>query len=352
MSRYLAAVVAAVLFFVGVVVAPRAAANCAMPAEEVQWVQRALDGWELVRRDFLKLDDGPLPWIVLFDASCTWHVAPDARLMPSTTPIDTPLIHAGRPVDVRVQPHQGTVLLPNRVEVPASVKASTALYRNGRAPFFSMALPSIWRQEASHAKRPQLDEYLQGVMVHEMTHTRQLVAVNRRIRELIKNTELSGGLNDDVIQLEFSRAPGFERAFERERDLFYQAVQETDAARRATVTYRALSQARERHARYFTGPKSVYREVEGLFLTLEGAGQWAAYRLATARARPGAPDSDALKLVRDNRKYWSQDEGLALFILIDSLVPDWPARVFSASPPSPFDLLEESIVQQGARVQK
>jgi hypothetical protein len=328
-----------------------AGSPCVMPDADVRWVQRALDGWEQVRREYLKLDESPLPWIVLFDASCTWHLAPEVRLLPPATTVATPLMHDGRPVDVRAQSHQGTVLLPNRVEVAAAVKASTALYRNGRAPFFSMSLPSVWRQDPSHAKAPQLDEFLQGVMVHELTHTRLLVAVNRRLRDLIQNTELSGGLNDDVIQREFGRVTGFERAFQRERDLFYQAVHETDAARRTTLAHRALTHVKERHARYFTGSKAVYREIEALFLTLEGTGQWAAFRLATARARPGALDAASLKLVRDNRKYWSQDEGLALFLLIDALVPGWQSRVFSSTPPSPFDLLEEVILQQtsGAR---
>ena len=59
--------------------------------------------------------------------------------------------------------------------------------------------------------------------------------------------------------------------------------------------------------------------------------------------RAGGNDAEALRLVRDNRKYWSQDEGLALFLLVDALVPGWQARVFSATPASPFALLEEAL---------
>ena len=57
---------------------------------------------------------------------------------------------------------------------------------------------------------------------------------------------------------------------------------------------------------------------------LEGVGQWAAYRLTKART---GSETETLRLVRDNRRYWSQDEGLALFLLIDALVPGWQARV-------------------------
>jgi hypothetical protein len=74
---------------------------------------------------------------------------------------------------------------------------------------------------------------------------------------------------------------------------------------------------------------------------MEGVGQWAAYRLA--RTRAGNNDAEALRLVRDSRKYWSQDEGLALFLLVDALVPGWQSRVFSATPASPFALLDELL---------
>ena len=90
---------------------------------------------------------------------------------------------------------------------------------------------------------------------------------------------------------------------------------------------------RARHGRYFTGPTAAYAELESLFLTMEGVGQWAAYQLA--RTRAGGTDAEALRLVRDNRKYWSQDEGLALFLLVDALVPAWQSRVFSPTPASP-----------------
>lgn len=326
-----------------------ASADCVMPDPDVRWVQRALDGWELVGRDYLQVQDSPLPWIVLFDQACVWHLASDAPLLPGLVPVETSLTYAGRHVDVLAQPHGGSVLLPNRVEVTAAVRASSALYRNGRAAFLSMALPAVWRADPAHARRARLEEYLQGVMIHELTHTRHLVAINRRLRELLRRNGLSGGLTDDVIQNEFKRVPGFERAIARERELLYRAAYETDPIRRSTVAFRALALARGRHARYFSGPREPYREIEALFLTLEGAGQWAAFRLARARAGPGTSDSDAMEMVRDNRRFWSQDEGLALFVLLDGMVPGWQSHVFSSAPSSPFDLLADAIAGVDAR---
>lgn len=312
---------------------------CRFPPAEIAWLQRALDGWEQVSRQFLRIDPSPLPWIVLFDASCVWHLSPDVSPGPNALPVTTTLSFAGNPVPVRALSHVGTVLLPSGVPVSVEMKASTSLYRNSRGAFFVMAMPSVWQTREVSA--PTRAEYLQGVFSHEMTHTRLLVAINRRVRDLARTNELVYPITDDVIQAEFQRTHGFEAAFDRERDQFYRAALEPDPDRRRKHTIKALDLARLRHARFFTGPTAAYAELEGLFLTMEGVGQWAAYRLAQTRA--GGNDAEALRLVRENRKYWSQDEGLALFLLVDAMVPDWQSRIFGAAPASPFTLLEEAV---------
>jgi hypothetical protein len=314
-------------------------APCSFPAPEIDWIQRALNGWEQVSREFLRIDPTPLPWIVLFDASCIWHLSPDGDPGADARAISTTLTFAGAPVPVRAGRHDGTFLLPSGSSTTVEMKASTALSKNGRAAFFVMSMPSVWRTRDLSA--PTRAEFLQGVFSHEMTHTRLLVAINRRVRELARNHDLVYPINDDVIQTEFQRTHGFEDAIKRERDHFYRAALETDPARRREIAMRALAMVRERQARYFKGSNQAYGELESLFLTMEGLGQWAAYRLTKARA--GGRELEALRLVRDNRRFWSQDEGLALFLLIDELVPEWQSRIFTSTPASPFTLLGEAL---------
>jgi hypothetical protein len=239
---------------------------------------------------------------------------------------------------VRALSHDGAFVVPGGLTVGVEVKASTSLHRDSRAAFFVMAMPSVWRSREVSA--PTRAEYLQGVFSHEMTHVRLLAAINRRILELVRTHDLISPVNDDVIQVEFQRAPGFEAAINRELDQFYRAAFQTDPVKRRNGVARALDMVRRRHAKYFTGANAVYAEVEALFLTMEGVGQWAAYRLNESRLGSA---QQAIRLVRDNRKLWSQDEGLALFLLIDAMVPDWQARVFSQTPSSPFRLLEEAV---------
>jgi hypothetical protein len=318
------------------------AAPCELKDPDAQWLQRALDGWDMVRREFLRLDPQPLPWIVLYDSACVWHIGPQDRAVTGNARVLSRSFTLGdEKIAVLAQPHRGTVLLPNRVEIPIEIKASTALYRNSRAAFLVMAMPSVWRGDRRHASKPFLDEYLQGVFTHELAHTRQLVAINRRLRALVGNSGTR--LTDDVIQWTFHKDKGFKRKVDQERNLLYQAALTSNPVTMKELTRRALAMMRERQAQYFQGAKANYAEIEERFLTMEGAGQWAAYRLAKARRVVGASDVQALDLVRDRREFWSQDQGLAVILLLDQLVPNWQEQMFDTLPPSPLTMLEQAV---------
>jgi hypothetical protein len=82
--------------------------------------------------------------------------------------------------------------------------------------------------------------------------------------------------------------------------------------------------------------------MEDLFLNMEGVACWSAFNLALTR-RPGTPPDRALDAFRGNRKFWSQEEGLALFLAIDRFVPKWRPRVFPPELASPVELLEQAL---------
>jgi hypothetical protein len=44
--------------------------------------------------------------------------------------------------------------------------------------------------------------------------------------------------------------------------------------------------------------------------------------------------------MRGRKRWWSQEEGLSLFLIIDRFVPDWPQRAFAPSPALGIDLLK------------
>jgi hypothetical protein len=178
-----------------------------------------------------------------------------------------------------------------------------------------------------------------GVLVHEMTHTRQAHALGAREGAIAAAQGLGDDFDDDIVQDRFAERPGFRTAYERERDLLYAAVHAPDAATRRKVAGQALAAWRERRASFFQGKDAFYAELEDLFLDLEGTANWAAYRVA--RAELGS-DAKAEAAIRRSGRRWSQDEGLAIFLLLDAAVPNWRERVFSAEPPSLDTLLAEA----------
>ena len=322
------------------------AGACELEAGDRRWAQEALDSWETVRRDFLGVERTPLAPMVLFGAECAWYLAPDTAASPAlhrrTAPSGAELVFVGGRVPVRALRHGGTVPLPHGEDVPAAALAFAAPYGEGGASFFVMAAPSVWKREPRHAAEPDLGGFFQGVFAHEMTHTLQVAAVVRRVEALRARYTLPEDFDDDVVQKRFESVPGFRAAYEAERDLLYRAALEPDRERRRGLARSALAAARERRARFFTGADAVYAELEDAFLNMEGAANWAAFHLAKARTGAGATDAEVLASVRGSGRWWSQDEGLALFLTLDSLLPGWQARVLGSEPASVFALLEEA----------
>ena len=67
---------------------------------------------------------------------------------------------------------------------------------------------------------------------------------------------------------------------------------------------------------------------------MEGVASWAAW--TTDRRRPDDPAAFS-------SKFWSQQEGLLLFLLLDRFSGDWKRRVFSPEVPSPFVMLRDAV---------
>jgi hypothetical protein len=323
--------------------AVHASPPCALAEAETLWIQKALDGWHEVSKS-LRMERARLPWVVLFNTSCVWHLESGDGAPAEATRTTTSLSFAGAPIVVRAMAHADKIRLPNGADIPVQPIAVTSLSGNGSTPFFVMALPEVMRRHPRFVGDPNLDRFFLGVLMHEMVHTQHLPAIVEQLQAVADRYKVPDiELDDDIIQKRFEGVPVFKKAFEAERDMFFQAASESSSGKRKSLTDRGLSMMRERRARYFKGPDEMYAEFEDLFLSMEGAGQWAAFQYAKTQAGPGASDTAAIDFVRDNRKYWSQEEGLALFLLLDALVPDWQGRVFGPSPASPTTLLRDAL---------
>lgn len=326
-TRFLAALLAAAALASPAPAQPAQSAQlpgCVLQEDAAAWIQDALESWTTARRDDLRLGSGELPWVVLFDASCVWQINRGGIRSPRSPMTGTR--------------HNGRISIPDDSTIDATVTSFAATYGPDDRPFLVMALPSVWRKEPRHAANPDLERLMRSVFVHEMTHTEQAHATAVRLKEIDKRSPLPADLTDDIIQQRFGEVRGFRDAYETERDLLFRAAAEADPPRRRALATQALDAITARRARYFSGADAIYANLEDLFLNMEGVANWAGYRMALREIKNSA---DAITFMRRARS-WSQDEGLALFLVIDSLLPDWQPAVFGDTPASVFDLLRKA----------
>jgi len=278
-----------------------------MSAADRAFLAEAVKTWDVVRAEDLRLAPAPLPSFVVFDEHCVWRDGAGAE-------------------------HQGTIALPGGNEAPARALAF-ASSDAGKA-FLVLALPSVWRADERHRDDPKLDLLVRSVFVHEMTHTRQADSLGARLTELETEHKIEN-LNDDLIQQRFASRDGFTAAFTKERDLLYDVANEKNAKRRLALAKEASRAIEQRRARFFIGDDAYFAELEEIFLGMEGVANWAGFRAAM---RAGLTRDEAVTLMQGSRKWFSQDEGLALFLAIDALTPGWQQRVFRDKPEPAFHL--------------
>jgi hypothetical protein len=235
-------------------------------------------------------------------------------------------------------------MLPNGAQIPAEIIAvAMPGPPAGQDAFFVLALPELWRRHPQASQDPHLAIRIPSVALHEMIHTRQMSDLQRRVHAIGQRFDLPAQLDDDVVEDHFADSAEYRRMFVAEQDLLYGAVAEADPNHSITLVAEAISIAQKRREGYFTGNDEVYSELEGLFLNMEGVAEWV--RFKSHQADPAWPDADAdiIAFLRGQGNSWSQDQGLALVLLLDRMVPDWKRQILSPTMPSPWSMLREAI---------
>ena len=303
-----------------------AARPCAMAPADRRWIETGIARWRAAQRDLLKQPPHALPTIIAVDARCT-YTARSAR---------SGWRWPGRP-------HGGTMRFANGVAQPVgpiSFAAPDPAQPSGG--FFAMSLPLVWRA-AGVTSELGLERLMDGVLLHESMHARQFYFVNPAMEAWERRWGKDAGASDDAVQERFKGDPAYHAAFEAERDtLFRAAAAPTDAEAR-TLAADALRLMRARRVRFFTGADAKWLLLDDLFLQMEGLGQWLAYAWYVSPRGAALPPATVLPAVRRGGKFWTQDEGLALMLTVDRLVPGWQRDAFAARP-----LLAEALLAKAA----
>ena len=304
---------------------PASAAQCAMSREERGWIESSLQAWTYMAKERLHLPAAEPPLIAVFDATCQFEAK------------------AGNKPNWRGHLHRGKIRLPDGNEVPVQVTSFAGRDDQRSVTFFVMALPSIW----AAANLPISGDLkgLTGVFLHEFSHTRQIAPLKAVFDTAEATHKMGDDFSDDSLQERFKSDPAYVAVIEKEVDLLYQAAAEPDATRAKALVRQALTLMEARQGRWFVGEDSYWKHYDDLFLTMEGFGQWNGYAWLSDPRGGALTAAEAQQRMRGRRRWWSQEEGLALFLLIDRFVPDWPQRAFASNPALAIDLLRLAVAQ-------
>lgn len=294
-----------------------------MDPSDRAWLEGALDNWRRAEREDLRLEPRPLPTVLAIDAECT-HRLPAGELAAASG-----------------EPHGGRPRLPDGNEAPIGPIAFAS--GAGSDAYFAMSLPTVWR-EAGVASEVGLERLMDGVLLHEIMHTRQADLLSGLLEPLSRQAGVSDEyLSDDIVQQRFGDDPDYAAAWSEERDRLFAAAAAVDEREARRLAREALGLIRARHARWFTEDNAAFAELDQVFLTMEGMGQWLIWRYLLSPAGGGHAPEQALAAVRRGRGQWSQDEGLALILVVDRLLPGWQARAFTDPDWRAVNLLEAAV---------
>ncbi len=307
--------------------------SCDVPSAS-PWISRWLAAWDLASREILRLPDAPAPNIVFYDSSCVYTTS--SVTAPGAPAVDGPAL-SGTTLRWRAMAHGDTLTLPNSQRLPVGLLSFANLDR-ATGPFFVMAAPSYW-ERALHSQ----DIGLTGVFLHEFAHTRQIRGMAAVIGPIDSTWRYPEELDDDAVQTHFASDSVYVASYLAERDLLYRAAAADSLAEVRALARQALAMMRRRHARWFRDDKAMFAILDDTFLSLEGAGQWTAYAWLAHPAGGRLDREAAVKRMLGRRRRWSQDEGLALFLVVDRLMPAWPSLVFDPHAIGATALLERAI---------
>ena len=313
------------------------------------WMQSVLDNWEVACRRHLRITVQPLPWVIFYDQNHAWHLNPEKEVLPTREKPTASLKFAGQSYPLWRLTHSQSLWVPGHDELHLANLAPRVLpYADGQKFFCIIPLPAFFPTLAEAWPAATRDELFRGLALHELTHTRQLgftLPLFKRLRASAR-VKLPENLDDNLIENTFSKNESYKRLYEAERDHLFRAIRAMFADDLTTcyqATAQALAVSQERKRRFMSNDQRVYSDWEDVFLTLEGVAEWTHYQMTLDHLSPGQDWLTTLELITDPTNAWSQQEGAALFILIDKLVPGWQARFLAPNPPSPFTVLREAL---------
>lgn len=302
------------------------ARSCALAPADQDWLEDSVSAWNYAVAH-LALADVERVTAVIFDRNCKFT---------SSTAM------TGGAAEWSGNQHNGSISLPDGKSIPAGITSFAA--PAGKDAFFVMAAPSIWRDGGVKGGELPLEKLMTAVLLHEGSHVLQFPTYGKKIAELTSRYGLPDSFNDDSIQGQFEADQEFAASVLRETELLFAAAAASDLEEAKELAGKARALMLSRQDRWFRGKNAYLRQAEEIWLSMEGSGQWLAYRWLTDPEGGGLSPTMALAGFAQRGKWWSQKQGIALFLALERIAPaGWKALVFGGGSENATQLLDAAL---------
>jgi hypothetical protein len=318
----------------------------ALSGQDLASMQKVADDWEYTCKNELRIDPGTLSWIIFYDSTRAWHINPEVSLLPAHRKLTTSISFSGVDYPLYQVEHKDKLWIPEQDPIDVKTRAVAAMPVSGNTKsFFIAPVTAYFRTLAPTDQSPFLDLLLSGLNMHELTHTRQLPFTIKQMLTVQKESKLPESIDDNSIQKTFENNEHYKALFFKEKTHLWNAVMANnlDSCKHELKT--ALRLVRERQHKFFDKQNEGYKKLDDIFLALEGSAMWAQYKATLRYAPRGQSPEQTLYFLMQHCDSWSQEEGLALFLIIDKLIPGWQKHFFDKELPSPIAIIEKYILE-------
>lgn len=303
-------------------------------------VNRWFGGWDLVSQKIFKIKNSTPVEFVFFDDKYVYSTSnitiPNGEKIRSSK-------FAGKTLRWKKALHNNSITLPDKQTVPIGLMSFAGEIPNESKAFFVMPLLSFWEKNKVKSDELGLQNLITGVFIHEFAHSQQLENFGKRISKYEKTNSFETEMSDNIVQDVFGQNAPYTELFEKESDTFFTAFKAQEKSAKNSLTLNGLNLLKTRQQQFFKGNYQIFSELDNLFLTMEGIGQFAMYAWLTHPKGGNIPSEKAIIGVRRGGKVWSQEEGFILFLLLDSYEkPEkWAKDLFGTKTVNIIDLLRQ-----------
>lgn len=294
--------------------------------------------WELVSTQYFKIQKVKAVEFVFFDDQYVYSTS--AVTIKNGSPVK-----GNHLMNLKFQwkreLHHDSLTLPDKSVVPINLMSFAAEIPAENKSFFVMPLPGFWKQAGVTSKELGLENLITGVFIHEFSHSQQMQNFGKKMTAFEKETNYGIEFSDDIVQHIFSKDTAYLKYYNKEIDIWYSSIKSKSFTKR--TVQEGLSFMKQRQDQYFKGAYENLTEIDNFFLTMEGLGQYSMYLWLKDPKGGNIKKEKAIEGVRRGGKWWSQDEGFALFLILEKFnqPANWAKDMFGDKTVSVIALLSK-----------